>query len=263
MNISSASASSSHIVFCSSDKSTCIVDNYETQTRLCWRSSRGKYDFIMKDGTKNTLQRALHRLNPETKLYFTSRFNLSEIPLDSTLGTNLMAELYNRDIISEDEMVEYTCVNDGLVPVPGVGDMGRVKDEPNIYQTFKQMAVEKKEKALHLQGDEKEAMSKRAEMYSRLAGILKGIFGEVQSIVYNGEDYSKRLEDLNPPGIAAERNGELMKNVLAHSKSNINKALDEMVTPHETAEEKKRRLELWKKEHLDQELKNRLHGHSI
>ena len=104
MSMSLTPASSRHLVYCSSDKKSYIIDDYETQTRFGMKGSKGKYDFVMKDGTKNTLQRAVRRLNPANKFYFSSRFNLSEISLESAQAENLMVELYNRDIISEDEM---------------------------------------------------------------------------------------------------------------------------------------------------------------
>ena len=68
--------------------------------------------------------------------------------MESAQAENLMVELYNRDIISEDEMNEYTFVDDGLVPLPKNynGHMGMAEDEPNIYQAFKQLAAEKRKR---------------------------------------------------------------------------------------------------------------------
>ncbi len=257
MSMSLTSASSRHLVYCSSDKKSYVIDDYEKQARFAMKGSKGKYDFVMKDGTKNTLQRALRRLNPANKFYFSSRFNLSEISLESAQAENLMVELYNRDIISEDEMNEYTFVDDGLVPLPKNhnGHMGMAEDEPNIYQAFKKLAAEKEEKAKHLQGEEKEVMSKKAEMYSRLAGILKSIFGEVQGTVSGVAEYHKRLEELNPPGLADGKSAGVVKNFLDKARDEINDSLDKMVTPSESAEEKRRRLEIWERERLFQEIR--------
>ena len=257
MSMSLTSASSRHLVYCSSDKKSYVIDDYEKQARFAMKGSKGKYDFVMKDGTKNTLQRALRRLNPANKFYFSSRFNLSEISLESAQAENLMVELYNRDIISEDEMNEYTFVDDGLVPLPKNhnGHMGMAEDEPNIYQAFKQLAAEKEEKAKHLKGEEKEVMSKKAEMYSRLAGILKSIFGEVQGTVSGVAEYHKRLEELNPPGLADGKSPGVVKNFLDKARDEINDSLDKMVTPSESAEEKRRRLKIWERERLFQEIR--------
>lgn len=259
MSMSLTPTSASRLIYCSSDKKSYIIDDYEKQTRKVMKGSIPQYDFTMKDGTKNTLQRALRRLNPANTFYFSSHFNLSEISLESAQAENLMVELYNRDIISEDEMNGYMLGGNEELVSPKenyIGHRGRVPDQPNIYQAFKQLATEKEEKAKHLQGKEKEIMSKKAEMYSRLAGILKSIFGEVQGMVSSTAEYQKRLEDLNPPGLADEKNAGLLKSFMDKARSEINDSLDKMVTPRESVEEKRRRLELWEKGRLLQEIRN-------
>ena len=50
MSMSLTPASSRHLVYCSSDKKSYIIDDYETQTRFGMKGSKGKYDFVMKDG---------------------------------------------------------------------------------------------------------------------------------------------------------------------------------------------------------------------
>lgn len=261
MNIVLTPTASSHFLYCSSDKKTYIYDDLETQTRTGVRGSEERYDFIMKDGTKNTLQRALSRLNPTNKSYLCAKYNLSNISLESAQAENLMADLFNGDIISEDEMNMYTLTNDEPILITKTGNMGRVPDEPNIYQVFKQLAKEKQEKAHHLQGEQKEKVLKKAEMYSRLAGILKDIFGEIEGMVRCGDyNYHTRLEDLNSPYASDEKNGELIKSFLNKTEDEINDSLDKMVTPRESAEERRRRLELWEKEHLYLEIKNNIQG---
>jgi len=73
MQVSTAPTSTSRFVYCSTDKKNYVIDDPVTQTRVGCFGSDEKYEFKMKDGTKNTLQMALSRLNGETRSYLLAR----------------------------------------------------------------------------------------------------------------------------------------------------------------------------------------------
>ena len=68
-------------------------------------------------------------------------------------------------------------------------------------------------------------------------------------------EYHKRLEELNPPGLADGKSPGVVKNFLDKARDEINDSLDKMVTPSESAEERRWRLEIWERERLFQEIR--------
>ncbi len=263
MQVSTAPTSTSRFVYCSTDKKSYVIDDPVTQTRVGCFGSDEKYEFKMKDGTKNTLQRALSRLNGETRSYLLAKYNPSRIWLDGIDAQNLMVDLYNRDIISEDEFLNYKSVSDEMVCGTDrkSGDQGLVPDQPNIYQAFKALGQEKWEKAQHREGEEREILLKKSEMFTRLAGILKSVYGEVQGIVTNQmmcESFERSLEQINSPYFSDEKNQELMTKFLERAKDEMNDSLDKIVSPEESEEEKLRRLRAWEEERIYQEIRNKV-----
>ncbi len=270
MQVSTAPTSTSRFVYCSTDKKNYVIDDPVTQTRVGCFGSDEKYEFKMKDGTKNTLQRALSRLNGETRSYLLAKYNPSRIWLDGIDAQNLMVDLYNRDIISEDEFLNYKSVSDEMVCGTDrkSGDQGLVPDQPNIYQAFKALGQEKWEKAQHQEGEEREILLKKSEMFTRLAGILKSVYGEVQGIVTNQmmcESFHRSLEQINSPYFSDEKNQETLTKFLEKVKDEVGDSLEEIASPHESAQEKKKRFRAWEEEQFYQEMRSKIihNGYSV
>lgn len=263
MRISLAPTSTSKFVYCSADKSRYIYDDPISQCRVgCLAGGEEKYEFRMKDGTKNTLQRALSRSNGASRSYLRSKYDSSRIWLESIDAEDLMADLYNMDIISEDEFIHYRSTTEEMVCGDGmIGDMGRVPDQPNIYQAFKSLGQEKWEKAQHLEGEERDIVLKRSEMFTRLADILKSIYGEVQGIVTNEmmcKSFERSLQEIDAPYFSDEKNQEVLTVFLEKTKDDVADALDEMASPRESAQERYERLHAWEKEQFYQRMRDGL-----
>lgn len=263
MQVSTAPTSTSRFVYCSADKSRYIMDDPVTQTRVGCFGGDEKYEFKMKDGTKNTLQRALSRLDGGTRSYLLTKYNPSQIWINSIDAENMMVDLYNRDIISEDEFLHYASVDDEMVCGTGrkSGDQGLVPDQPNIYQAFKALGQEKWEKAQHLEGEERDKMLKKSEMFTRLAGILKSVYGEVQGIVTNKmmcESFHRSLQEINSPYFSDEKNQETLAKFLEKVKDEVGDSLDEIASPKESEQEKLRRLRAWEEEQFYQKMRNKM-----
>ncbi|MCI8814381.1 MAG: hypothetical protein HFH61_03815 [Lachnospiraceae bacterium] len=263
MQVSTAPTSSSKFLYFGTDKKSYIIDDVKTEVRVSCLPGEGKYEFKMKDGTKNTLSRALSRLDGKTRSYLYMKYNPSRIWLDSMDARNLMTDLYNRDIISEDEFLSYNCVEDEMICLNGMksGDQGLAPDQPNIYQAFKALGKEKWEKAQYREGEEREKLLKKSEMFTRLAGILENVYGEVQGIVTNEmmcESFQRSIQQINSPYFSDEKNQELLAKFLEKAKDEIDDSMDEIVSPKESEEEKLRRMRAWEKERFYQETREKI-----
>lgn len=271
MQVSTVPTNTSRFVYCSVDKSRYIIDDPITQTRVgCLGGGEEKYEFKMKDGTKNTLQRTLSRLDGGTRSYLLTKYNPSRIWIGSVDAENLMVDLYNRDIISEDEFIHYRSTEDEMVCGTDrkSGDQGLVPDQPNIYQAFRALGQEKWQKAQHLEGEERDKMLKRSEMFTRLAGILKSVYGEVQGIVTNQmmcESFHRSLEQINSPYFSDEKNQETLTKFLEKVKDEVGDSLEEIASPHKSAQEKEKRFRAWEEEQFYQEMRGKIiyNGYSV
>lgn len=263
MQVSTRPTSTGRFVYCSTDKKGYIIDDPVTQTRTVCLSGDENYEFKMKDGTKNTLQRALSRLDGGTRSYLLTKYNPSRIWISSIDAQNMMVDLYNRDIISEDEFIHYSDVNDEMVCGTGMksGNQGLVPDQPNIYQAFQALGQEKWEKAQHREGEEREILLKKSEMFTRLAGILKSVYGEVQGIVTNKmmcESFHRSLQEINSPYFSDKKNQETLVKFLKKAKKEMDDSLEEIASPKESEQEKLRRLRAWKEEQIYREMRNKV-----